>query len=228
MEQAYVFNLIFQLLILIFSVVIHEVSHGVMAYNLGDSTAKDMGRLTLNPIPHLSFMGMVVIPIFTFLIWGIPVGSAKPVPYNPYNLRNQKWGPAMVAAAGPASNLVVAFVFGMIIRASIIFNAPPVILDLIPFFIIIVALNVLLAVINLVPIPPIDGSKIVFPMLPVLVRQKLMSRWYQVRPLFTQYWILLLILFIFFGRQILFLLFAIVNPVMQILFVLITGLPSPF
>jgi len=162
-RQMDAFSFIFQIAILIFSVVIHEVSHGMAALYLGDHTAQYEGRLTLNPLKHLSFMGMVIVPIFTLLIWGIPVGSAKPVPYNPYNLRNQKWGPAMVAAAGPISNLFVALFFGMVIRALIIFNAPLVLLNLIPIFTIIVALNILLAVINLVPIPPIDGSKVVFP-----------------------------------------------------------------
>src|SRR3989338_121736 len=116
MDQS-VIGFIFQVAILVMSVVIHEVSHGFMAYALGDSTAKYAGRLTLNPIPHIDPFGSIILPfILSLLPGGMVFGWAKPVPYNPYNLRDQKWGPGLVAAVGPVSNLFVALVFGLVIR----------------------------------------------------------------------------------------------------------------
>src|SRR3989344_7041585 len=113
---------IFQILILIFSVVIHEVSHGTVAYALGDSAAKDEGRLTLNPFKHLDPFGSVVLPLITYFAGGFVFGWARPVPYNPMNLRNKKWlglrPEALVGIAGPASNLVIALIFGLLLRFS--------------------------------------------------------------------------------------------------------------
>ena len=105
MNQAVEF--IFQILILIFSVVIHEISHGAVAYAMGDNTAKEEGRLTLNPLKHLDPFGSVILPTITYLLGGFIFGWARPVPYNPYNLRNQKYGPGLVGAAGPLSNIIV-------------------------------------------------------------------------------------------------------------------------
>lgn len=146
------------------SVVVHEVSHGYAALWLGDETALNEGRLTLNPIKHLDPFGSVLLPILLSLVpGGIMFGWAKPVPYNPYNLNNRRWGEAIVAAAGPISNLVIAFVFGMFIRFGM---AQGFSSDLIEVSLIIVAINVLLAIFNLVPIPPLDGSKILFALVP--------------------------------------------------------------
>jgi len=108
----------FSIVILIMSVVIHEVSHGYIAYMLGDITAKASGRLTLNPAKHLDPVGSFIVPVIAFMTAGFIFGWAKPVPYNPYNLTNKKWGEAMVAFAGPASNLLIALIFGMLIRFS--------------------------------------------------------------------------------------------------------------
>ena len=112
---------LFLIIILIFSVVIHEVSHGAIANYLGDPTAKYVGRLTLNPLKHLDPLGSVILPLFLILIaklsgGGIIFGWAKPVPINPSNLRDKKYGEAKVALAGPASNLSVALVFGLALR----------------------------------------------------------------------------------------------------------------
>lgn len=146
------------------SVVVHEVSHGYAALWLGDETALNEGRLTLNPIKHLDPFGSVLLPILLSLVpGGIMFGWAKPVPYNPYNLNNRRWGEAIVAAAGPISNLVIAFVFGVFIRFGM---AQGFSNDLIEVSLIIVAINVLLAIFNLVPIPPLDGSKILFALVP--------------------------------------------------------------
>lgn len=180
-------DFIFQIAILIFSVVIHEVSHGAMAYALGDPTAKNEGRLTLNPISHLDFFGSILLPIITFMSSGLIFGWAKPVPYNPYNLRNQKYGSAIVGVAGPLSNFLIAAVFGLLIRFSNILNLPSAFLE-IAFFI--AFLNLILAVFNLVPIPPLDGSKVLFAFLP--------SRSIEFQIAFERYGIFLLLIFIFF------------------------------
>lgn len=181
--------LIFALLVLLFSAVIHEVSHGQVAYFLGDPTAKYAGRLTLNPIKHLDPVGSIILPLLLILLRSpILFGYAKPVPFNPYNLRDQKWGPAKIAVAGPAANLFIALVFGGFSRIlpishemkenivsaslrgnfevvlSLLQNSPLTSLFLI--FSIIVFLNVLLAIFNLIPIPPLDGSKVLYTLLP--------------------------------------------------------------
>src|SRR6056297_2198326 len=101
--------MIFQIIVLVFSAIIHEYMHGWMADYLGDSTAKDSGRLTLNPIPHIDPFGSILLPFILIATGaGIVFGWAKPVPYNPYNLKDPKWGPAKVAAAGPLANLITA------------------------------------------------------------------------------------------------------------------------
>ncbi|MFZ2984517.1 MAG: site-2 protease family protein, partial [Candidatus Moraniibacteriota bacterium] len=98
----------FYLLTLVYSVMIHEVAHGMMALYLGDMTAKYADRLNLNPLKHIDPFGSVILPVLLFISTGFAFGWAKPVPYNPYNLRNQKWGPTLVALAGPGMNLLLA------------------------------------------------------------------------------------------------------------------------
>src|SRR5574343_1207888 len=108
-------------LILLFSVIIHELAHGYVAYSLGDPTAKYEGRLTMNPLKHLDPFGSVILPLLLILSQSsFIIGWAKPVPYNPYNLKNQKWGDAIVALAGPLSNICVALFFGLLIRFGIL------------------------------------------------------------------------------------------------------------
>src|SRR3989344_3961412 len=109
-------DFIFSILILIFSVVVHEVSHGYVAFLQGDNTAKFAGRLTLNPLKHLEWFGSFLLPLMSYFFGGFIIGWAKPVPFNPYNLRNQKWGEALVAVAGPLSNICLALFFGLLIR----------------------------------------------------------------------------------------------------------------
>lgn len=155
---------IFQILIFLFSVVVHEVSHGLMALKLGDTTAKDQGRLTLNPIPHLDPIGSILLPLL-LVVTNSPflIGWAKPVPYNPAALyKDLKYGPLKVALAGPGSNLVIAGIVGLVIRfGGGLFSDIAMTL-----LIQIVFVNVLLAVFNLIPIPPLDGSKILTVLLP--------------------------------------------------------------
>ncbi|MDO8558017.1 MAG: site-2 protease family protein [bacterium] len=204
---------IFKIAILIFSIVLHEVSHGLAALALGDNTAKHLGRLTLNPIKHLDLWGSVIVPLFLMLSnTGIMFGWAKPVPYNPYNLRNQKYGPAIVGVAGPLSNILIAVVFGLSLRVLSNFSADAQVLRILQgfreIFLYIVQINLLLAVFNLVPIPPLDGSKLLFAFLPY--------RYKYVEGLLEQYGMFLLLFFIFFG-------FHLIFPIIDLLFRLIVG-----
>lgn len=194
-------NIIFQIAILLFSVVIHEVSHGAVAYWLGDPTAKYAGRLTLNPIPHLDPVGSILVP-FIMSLSGIGiVGWAKPVPYNPYNLRNQRYGPGLVAIAGPVSNLAIAIFFSIFIK--ILYSAGFIDPIFINFLMYIIFINVLLAVFNLVPIPPLDGSKVLFAFLP--------DSMYEFKAKLEQYSVFLLLIFIFF-------LFPLITPIVYWIF----------
>lgn len=154
---------LFLIAILLFSVVIHEVAHGTVANYLGDSTAKHAGRLTLNPLRHLDPIGSIFLP-FLLVIMKSPflIGWAKPVPVNPYNIRDQKWGMAKIAIAGPASNFSIALFFALLIRFL------PLPESFLIIFSIIVFLNILLGIFNLMPIPPLDGSKILFAFFPSL------------------------------------------------------------
>ena len=202
MDQTVI--LVFNLAVLILSVVIHEVSHGLMANRLGDPTAKDLGRLSFNPLKHLDFMGSFLVPLLLYVSRvGIIFGWAKPVPYNPYNLKNQKWGPAWGAAAGPASNFIVAIVFGLVLRfVSAIPFATALAVS------VIVYINILLGVFNLVPIPPLDGSKILAGFLPYRYERQLL--------MLERWGMFLVILFIFF-------LFPLLSPVIPFMFRFITG-----
>jgi Zn-dependent protease len=190
------------------SVVIHEVSHGMIANRLGDPTAKYAGRLTLNPIKHLDLWGSLIIPLFLILA-GSPFlfGYAKPVPYNPNNLKNKKWGPALVAGAGPASNLIIALVFGLTLRFTPLGNSVFT-QNIAQVFVYIVFLNLLLAIFNLVPIPPLDGSKVFGALLPYKYQAAIERM--------QRYGMILVLFFIFF-------LFSYLVPVILWLFRLISG-----
>jgi Zn-dependent protease len=156
------FDVIFQILILVMSVVVHEVSHGWAAHYLGDPTARLAGRLTINPIPHIDPIGSVLVPLLLFFTGaGVLFGWARPVPVNPYNLRG-RYGEAIVAAAGPLSNIALAVIFGFCVRVAAPF-LPPAFIEI---ALIVVLINLVLALFNLVPIPPLDGSKILFAFLP--------------------------------------------------------------
>lgn len=204
--------LVFQLAILMFSVVIHEVSHGLAANALGDPTAKDAGRLTLNPLRHLDPIGSFAVPLAAFLLGGIIIGWAKPVPYDPRNLRvrNPDFGAALVGAAGPLANIALALVFGLALRASPFWlaglgGAGGPLLDIASA---IVLINLLLAVFNLVPIPPLDGSKVLFSVLP--------PQWAGFRIVLERFGFLLLLVFIlYFSSWIL--------PIVAFFFRLIAG-----
>lgn len=198
---------IFYIVILVISVVIHEVSHGFVAEYFGDKTARYAGRLTLNPLVHLDLFGSILLPALLILSHSpFLFGWAKPVPYNPNNLSHKKWGTMWVAAAGVLANFFIAVIFGLIIRL-----APSLTLPAGFYFITstIVIVNLALALFNLIPIPPLDGSKILFSFLPYSF-----SKWVT---LFEQYSLILLLVFIVFFSSYLY-------PILSYLFHLITGL----
>ena len=157
------------LTLLILTVIIHEIAHGYAALLLGDQTAKNEGRLTLNPIPHIDLFGTIIIPTVLILTGSsLLFGWAKPVPYNPYNLRG-RYGEAIVAAAGSLTNIAVAIVFGLIYRFGIgVLPEPLLILCSIVMYI-----NLFLGLFNLIPVPPLDGSKIIMTLLPIQYRTKI-------------------------------------------------------
>ncbi len=153
---------IFFIVILIFSVILHEVSHGYVADMLGDPTARLAGRLTINPIPHIDLFGSILLPAALILTGsGVVIGWAKPVPYNPYNLKNQRLGTLFVSAAGVATNFLIALIFGLLIRFA---DGLP--LSFLIMAKMVVTLNIVLGVFNLLPIPPLDGSKIFLTLFP--------------------------------------------------------------
>jgi Zn-dependent protease len=197
---------IFYIVILILSVVVHEYMHGWMADRLGDRTARASGRLTLNPIPHIDPIGSILVPIFLWLTHsGIMFGWAKPVPFNPYNLRDQRYGTAKVGAAGPLSNLTIALVFGLLLRFLPESLGAGVFGSLIT---VIVFVNLVLGIINLVPIPPLDGSRILAPFLPIRLRMVYESM--------EQYGLIIMVLFLWLGAQYLF-------PLISYVYTLLTG-----
>jgi Zn-dependent protease len=200
-------DFIFSLLILMFSVVAHEVAHGYAAYLQGDNTARFQGRLTLNPLKHLEWFGSVILPFLSYQLGGFIIGWAKPVPFNPYNLRNQRRGEAIVAFAGPLTNICIALFFGLLIRFTVLglFVLP---VGFIQIAGTIVFINLILACFNLVPIPPLDGSKILFSLFPNSLAP--------LRANLEAYGTTILIFFIFFFSNFL-------SPIVQVAFHLITG-----
>lgn len=200
-------DFLFIIAVVIMSVVVHEVSHGFAALALGDPTAKYQGRLTLNPIRHLDPVGSVIVPLLGYFLGGFIIGWAKPVPFNPYNLRNAKWGEALVALAGPVSNFFLAVVFSGVIRASQYYGFGGEAFVSISAFVVLI--NITLGIFNLIPIPPLDGSKILFAILPYSLRSFRYTL-EQFGPIFA-----LVFAFVFWGF---------LSPIVQKVFSLLTGL----
>ncbi len=186
---------VFLVAILFLSAIIHEVCHGYAAYFLGDGTAKYQGRLTLNPLKHIDIVGTIIVPVALILMHaGFFFAWAKPVPYNPYNLnklRSLRWSESIVAFAGPLSNIVIALLFVLVYWLPSLVNLG---FDYSPNFIraisIIVLINLSLAVFNLMPVPPLDGSKLLFNALPEKFRN--------IRQMIERYSFVYAILFIIF------------------------------
>ena len=143
------------LVVLILSVIAHEVAHGYAANTLGDPTARLAGRLTLNPFPHIDLIGSIILPaLLVFTHSPIMFGWAKPVPYNPYNLRHQRWGETFVSLAGVATNILLAIIFGLIVRFSATIGLDTTAISLAAT---IAFINLFLGLFNLIPFPPLDG-----------------------------------------------------------------------
>jgi len=196
------------------SVIIHEFAHGYSAYILGDDTARLRGRLTLNPIKHLDPFGSVILPLLLILTnSGFVIGWAKPVPYNPANVRKGRLGNIIVSFAGIAANLMIAILFSLLIRVAPMLGLPTfdalAIHSFYKISTIIVMMNLVLALFNLIPIPPLDGSKILFSLIPTKYRfiENFLERW----------GIFLLLFFIIF-------LWNYVSPLVYIAFSFLTGL----
>lgn len=206
-------DFIFLLVVLLFSVVVHEVSHGYAARAQGDHTAEYAGRLTLNPLAHLDPIGSVMVPFFLYafaMITGGPLfifGWAKPVPFNPLALRNMRWGPALVALAGPASNFALAVLFGALAQFAAGMQGPAP--ALLPLFALIIRINVLLGIFNLLPVPPLDGSKFLFAVLP--------DSFAEMKLFLERHGFLLLLMFLFLGG------FYLLMPLINVVFNFISG-----
>jgi len=204
MQDPQLIDTLFSVAILIFSVVAHEVAHGYAALALGDQTARLAGRLTMNPLKHVDPFGSVILPLISKLTTGFIIGWAKPVPYNPYNLKDQQWGDTKVALAGPFTNIFIATCFGLLMR----FGGSALSSEMMTILSMIVQINLLLAVFNLVPIPPLDGSKLLFNALPYKYRY--------IIDYMERYALFFMVIFIFFLWQFL-------APIIEVAYRLIVG-----
>jgi Zn-dependent protease len=180
-----IFSQLLYFLIVIPSAIFHEYMHGWVADQLGDPTARNAGRLTLDPRAHIDLRGTILMPLALLIMSGgrMMFASAKPVPYNPYNLRYQRVGPFIVALAGPLSNFFLAAVFAVLVRVL-----PGSVLT--ELLLGVVYVNIALAVFNLIPLPPLDGSKILYLFLP--------SDSWRIQETMERYGIVLVIAFVLF------------------------------
>ncbi len=205
---------------LVFAIVLHEVAHGWVADKLGDHTARSMGRLTLNPISHIDLFGTVLMPLMLFLLTNgkMVFGYAKPVPINPYNFKNPKKDMALSSLAGPGINMVMAIMFSFLLRVV----TPPIgdvitkqtwdwfVLPITLMFGYGIIMNVVLAVLNMIPIPPLDGSRVVYWVLP----DKQAAAYYRLEPYGT---------FILIGLIMLGVLGRIIEPIIRPILSLLLG-----
>jgi Zn-dependent protease len=201
--------IVFELVVLLFSAILHEVAHGYMAEQLGDDTARNAGRLTLNPIVHLDPFGSILMPLL--LLWASGgaffFAAAKPVPFDPRNLKDPRSGTAKIALAGPATNFLLAIVFGIVVRIAAFAGAGDTLVSLLA---IIVYINLILGIFNLVPIPPLDGSRVLFALLPQTATT------FKVMYFLERWGLIFVLIFVFFGLQF-------IIPFVQLLFTLFTG-----
>lgn len=204
-------NTVFYIIVLIISVIIHEIAHGYMALRFGDHTAEYEGRLTLNPLKHLDLYGSILLPLL-LIITKAPflIGWAKPVPYNPNNFKaeERRRGTFWVSIAGILANLSIALFFGILIRLNNILGLSSAFLGLAS---VIVLVNIVLAIFNLIPIPPLDGSKVLFSLLGYKA-----IKWER---FFEKYSLYILLFFLVF-------VWDKVTPVILIIFKLFTGIAA--
>ena len=166
--------ILFILVIVVFSVILHELAHGVTVYWLGDHTAKDAGRLTFNPIKHIDPFMSIIVPVMLYILKAPVFGGAKPVPINYHNLKWREWGMALTALAGPLTNFLLAFIAFLIGHFTrLLYGAGGELLEFI--FTELVFVNLGFMIFNLIPIPPLDGSRILYAISPDVVRNFLAS-----------------------------------------------------
>jgi Zn-dependent protease len=198
-------TLFFSIIVLIISAVAHEMAHGYAADLLGDPTPRSQGRLSLNPARHLDPIGSFLLPLLTYNIGGFIFGWAKPVEFNPYNLKHPKRDEMIIAIAGPISNAIIAVVFGLLVRYADILQLSMIVVTLAS---IVVMINLSLMVFNLIPIPPLDGSRLLLNGIP--------DKYQKYKDILVGNSLIIFILFIFFGS-------SLITPVIRMLFSLITG-----
>jgi Zn-dependent protease len=202
------FPIVYQIIIwaipVLFAVTLHEVGHGWVAKQLGDTTAADMGRLSLNPLKHIDPVGTIVVPLATFFLSGFIFGWAKPVPVNWNQLRNTKRDIALVALAGPVANLIMIIFWLIIMKLIIVFADQNNMLANVMLFMASagIAINSLLMILNLFPLPPLDGSRVVFSLLPT----QLAYRYSKIEP----YGLIILVILLASG-----VLFKILGPILN-------------
>lgn len=197
----------------LFAITVHEVAHGYVANRFGDPSAKMLGRLTLNPIKHIDIVGTILVPALLLTFGGFLFGWAKPVPVNPQAMKNPRTHMIWVAAAGPAANGMMALFWAAILKMTIVFFAtqPQIFIPIKTMAAIGIQINLVLMVLNLVPIPPLDGSKILMGVLPGPAAYKL--------SLLEPYGFFIVLALLYFG-----ILSAILEPILTILFQMISGL----
>ena len=205
--------LIIVLIIIVGSVILHELSHGIVAYWLGDHTAKDAGRLSLNPIKHIDPVMSILVPVVLYILKAPVFGGAKPVPINTHNLKWNEWGMALVAAAGPFTNFLLAFIFFLIGHfTGALYGAGGETVNFI--FDELVFINLGFMIFNLIPVPPLDGSRILYAIAPDFFRDILIT--------IEQYGVFIVyLLILFFSEAMSHLMIGAMNGVLSFFYMLV-------
>lgn len=198
-------TIFFSIIILIISAIAHEMAHGYAADALGDPTPRLQGRLSVNPLRHLDPVGSFLLPLLTYNIGGFIFGWAKPVQFNPYNLKHPKRDEMIIAIAGPLSNACIAIIFGVMVRFNEVLQLP---ITMVTLASLVVIINLSLMVFNLVPIPPLDGSKLLLNSIP--------DRYYAFKEGLVRHSLIMFVIFVIGASQV-------ITPLIHTLFTIITG-----